>query len=273
MNIIGNWFHHRKQKASVLSNLSRLLSISAKDMRTVWHGFDRFYQKQGYIQNLGESKTLNMMESFITYVILAGQQPASIVEIGTYYGKSTRRILDMKTFLRLAAPVTCYDISDNVKYFKHDEARLILKDITPITTKILAAHSDPKFIFLDARPYGLLKNVIMSCLNNQPDAILAIHDCSCNLCRREMVMDHSCPEITSSTGVWERHVLAECFNISDPLSHDLDDLATQTHRLMIFESDYGLALLVPKHQIRLIGDRISRFAGTNKHRIDLGSVL
>lgn len=260
MNVFRNWFHHRKQKISILGNLSRLLSISAKDMRTVWNRFERFYRNQGYIQNLGESKTLNMLESFITYVILAGQQPSSIVEIGTYYGKSTRRILDMKKFLGLAAPVTCYDISDNVKYFKPDEARLVLKDITPFATKILGGHSDPKFIFLDARPYHLLKNVIMSCLNDQPDTILAIHDCSCSLCRREMIMDRSCLEITSSTGVWERHVLAECFNISDPLSHNLDDLSTQTHRLMIFESDYGLALLVPKHQIHLIRDRICRFA-------------
>lgn len=260
MNAIKSWLRQRKKKASVLRNLSRLLSIPVGEMDAVWKTFDRFYREHRYIQTLGESKTLNRLESFVTYVMLASWRPASIVEIGTFYGKSTRRILDMKFALGLTAPVTCYDISNHVTFFKPEEAGLILADITPDPTKHLSSHPAPRFVFLDARPYRLIENVIASCMKDLPDTIMTIHDCGPSLCRREMQIDRSCLDISSSTGVWERHVLAECFHVSDPLSRDLDDAATSTHRLMIFNTEYGLALLIPQQQMRALSDRIRDLA-------------
>ncbi len=256
MNAIREGFRRRRQTASVISGLSRLLSVPRADIKTVWTQFDRFYRAHGYAQTLGESKTLNQLESFVTYVMLAAQRPASIIEIGTYYGKSTRRILDMRLELGLDAPVTCYDISDHVTFFKPEEASLILADITPDPTRNLAPHPTPRFIFLDARPYHLLKGVITSCLTDLPDTVMTIHDCSPGLCRREMTLERSCLEISSSTGVWERHALAECFGVSDPLSRELDDLATPTHRLMVFDTAHGLGLIVPRGLLPTLSQRV-----------------
>jgi predicted O-methyltransferase YrrM len=258
MKAIKNWFRSRKQKTDVLRDLGQLLSIPAKDIEKFWQTFDQFYQQHNYAQTLGESKTLNQLESFIAYVVLASQRPESIVEIGTYYGKSTRRIIDMKNALGLAAPVTCYDITNDVRFFETAEANLILADITPDPTRFLSAHQTPQFIFLDARPFDLLKNVVTSCLNDLPNAIMIIHDCCLSLCRREMMIDHSCLEISSSTGVWERHVLAECFAVSDPTARDLDNVSTSTHQLMIFNTEYGLALLIPHRHIRVLSARIHK---------------
>lgn len=260
MNTIKAWLRQRKQKASVLRDLARLFSISVEEMQTIWKAFDRFYRGHCYAQTLGEKKTLNQLESFVTYVMLAAQRPASILEIGTFYGKSTRRILDMKSALRLDAPVTCYDISNDVTFFNPEEARMILADITPDPTKYLSSHPTPRFIFLDARPYHLLKNVVTSYLKDLPDTIMTIHDCSPLLCHREMKLDRSCLEISSVTGVWERHVLAECFHVSDPLSRDLDDVTMPTHRLIIFGTEHGLALLVPQQQIHVLSARVRDLA-------------
>ncbi|MCI5217612.1 MAG: hypothetical protein D3914_00080 [Candidatus Electrothrix sp. LOE2] len=259
MKIIKNWFQHRKQKISVIKDLRSLLSISAKDMEVIWQNFDRFYQQQEYARKLGESKTLNCLESFVTYVMLASHRPASIIEIGTYYGKSTRRIIDMKKMLGLEAPVTCYDICNDVSFFKPEEAKLVLADITPDPTKFLSEHSAPQFIFFDARPYDLIKNVVLSCLNELPEAVMIMHDCSPSLCRREMETDRSDLDISSSTGVWERHVLAECFNVSDPISHKLNSIATSTHQLIIFDTEHGLALLVPNNLIRSLAGKAAQF--------------
>lgn len=262
MKAIKVWLRQRKQKASVLRDLARLFSISVEEMKTIWKAFDRFYRGHCYAQTLGEKKTLNQLESFVTYVMLAAQRPASILEIGTFYGKSTRRILDMKTALDLEAPVTCYDICNDVKFFQPEEARMILADITTDPTKYLAAAPAPRFVFLDARPYHLLKNVVESCLKDLPDTILTIHDCSPALCRREMKLERSCLDISSGTGVWERHVLAESFGVRDPLSKDLDDVATATHRLMIFHTEHGLALLVPQNRLSALAAGVLRIANS-----------
>ena len=258
MNPLQHWVTHQKQKKAVIRNLSRLLAIQQRDIETLWQSFDHFYREHRYGKTLGESKTLNRLESFITYVILAAQHPASIIEIGTFYGKSTRRIIDMKSTLGLTAPIFCYDISDNVSCFQPEEAKLILADITNDPRKHLSEYPAPRFIFLDARPYSLLKNVIQVYLEHFPDTIMTIHDCSPSLCKREMTMDRSCTEISSSTGIWERHVLAECFQKVDPLSPELDDIDTPTHRLMIFDTTHGLALLIPKQQLMRLRNQIEQ---------------
>jgi hypothetical protein len=258
MNPLQNWITHRRQKRSVIHTLSRLLSVQKRDIETLWHSFNKFYREHRYETTLGEAKTLNRLESFITYVMLGAHRPASIIEIGTFYGKSTRRIIDMKSALGLTALIFCYDISDNVSCFQPEEAKLILADITNDPRKHLAEYPAPRFIFLDARPYSLLKNVIQAYLEHFPDTIMTIHDCSPSLCKREMTMDRSCLEISSSTKIWERHVLAECFQKADPLSAELDDIDTPTHRMVIFDTTHGLALLIPKQKLLGLRNQIEQ---------------
>jgi hypothetical protein len=60
-----------------------------------------------------------------------------------------------------------------------------------------------------------------------------------------MTLDRADSNVTSLTGVWERYVLAETFGIADPLDPALDDLETPSHRLRVFGTPHGLALIVP----------------------------
>ncbi len=77
-----------------------------------------------------------------------------------------------------------------------------------------------------------------------------------------MTLKKDNPGVTSFTGIWERHVLAEIFGIPDPLSEQLDRLETATYQLCIFSTPHGLGVLVPKdptlaekqpeHRVRLV---------------------
>jgi hypothetical protein len=58
-------------------------------------------------------------------------------------------------------------------------------------------------------------------------------------------------KVSSLTGIWERHVLAEAFGLADPLSQQLDNLETDTHRLRIFSTPHGLGVITPKEALGL----------------------
>jgi hypothetical protein len=49
-------------------------------------------------------------------------------------------------------------------------------------------------------------------------------------------------KINSQTGVWERHVLGDLFQTANDQLHDV---ATQNHRLRIFSTPHGLAVIKP----------------------------
>jgi hypothetical protein len=58
--------------------------------------------------------------------------------------------------------------------------------------------------------------------------------------------------ISSHSGLWERHVLAEIFQVQN---EQLDDLRTPTHYLTIFSTPHGLALLAPITLLGMAEDR------------------
>ena len=74
--------------------------------------------------------------------------------------------------------------------------------------------------------------------------VLAIHDCTAGLCNPRMTLAKDDPNVTSATGTWERHVLAQRFGIGDPLSPALDRATTPTHRLTIFDTPHGLGVVL-----------------------------
>lgn len=209
----------------------------------------KVHRRKRYAQ-LGERKTLCFEEAFIIYVIVKLFRPGpTIVEIGTQFGLSTRRIIDITNLAGLDSRVICFDIEDQVKHFSPGEAQLILKDVThTFGQDVLGIHA-PGLIYLDAHPYCLLKNVISEVLNYSGDLILAVHDCSLGLYNPNMKLRKDAPNITSHTGMWERHVLAEVFRVADAASDALDVAETPTHRLNIFDTPHGLGVIVPKQML------------------------
>ncbi len=214
----------------------------------MWKAYRAFSKEKHYATLMGERKTLCIEEAFIIYVILSLFPPKAIVEIGTQYGKSTRRIIDIKNLLRLESNIVCFDIANQVKHFNPDEARLMLKDVTLTFQEDVLKTYGSGFIYFDAHPYHLIKNAVHGIIENS-DWIIAMHDCGRGLCNPRMEQSKDDPNISSLTGHWERHVLAEIFGISDPLSPALEDITTTTHALKIFETPHGLAVITPKHHL------------------------
>jgi hypothetical protein len=222
-------------------------NIPVEIVQALYRDYKKFHQEQQYEQNLGERKTLSFEEAFLLYLVTLLVQPRNLVEIGTQYGKSTRRIIDILHFAGMnSCKVLCFDIVDQVQFFTPEEARLELHDVTKDFREYVLDKLKPELIFLDARPYPLLKNVIAEYLDwtKTNPAILAIHDCSARLFnpRMRIKMDKT-EKITSRSGVWERHVLSELFKVPQK---KLDDTDSLTHRLKIFQTPHGLALILPK---------------------------
>jgi hypothetical protein len=218
--------------------------LSPEELSTSFQRYRRFHEERGYEQSLGESRTLSFEEAFLVFLSLQRIRPEKIVEIGTQYGKSTRRILDMRPLLDLEARVTCFDILDELRFVTRDEINLVIRDISGEFRAVLEKEG-PAFIFLDARPYPLLKEVVSEFLawSLERPAILAIHDCSPGLYNPKMRLPKDQPErISSRSGVWERHVLAEVLSMPES---SLADARTATHHLRVFSTRHGLALLAP----------------------------
>lgn len=235
----------RVDHEALLQDAARLFGLGRSEVAAQFHAYRAVHDANGYARTLGELKTLSFEEAFLIGVAMARYRPRTIVEIGTQHGKSTRRILDMIRFLGLESRVVCFDVVDAVEHFDPGEAELVLDDITGrFRAAVLRAYA-PQLIFLDVHPHALLKEAITETLAGATDCVLAIHDCSHGLFNPRMTLAREDPNVTSRTGFWERHVLAEVFGVADPGSEQLDEVATPTHRMRIFGTPHGLAVIVP----------------------------
>lgn len=213
--------------------------------RQHYQTYQAFSQQKGYAQTLGESRTLNFEEAFLLYLAALRLRPAQAVEIGVQYGKSTRRILDLLRLIRPDSQLTAFDIVDQLRFVSHEEVKLKLHDLTNDFESAVLHDLAPGLIFVDTRPYDLLKNVITSFLewSLEHPSLLAIHDCTIRLYNPHMRIPRSAPQLVSSrTGTWERHVLSEIFGLPP---RQLDEVRTSTHHLRIFGTRHGIALLAP----------------------------
>jgi predicted O-methyltransferase YrrM len=231
--------------AALVEGAAALFGRTRSDIEELSRRYRAFHEEKDYARTLSELKTVCFEEAFLLGVALETIRPRSVVEIGTQHGKSTRRILDMIAWFGLDCRLVSFDIEDQVRFFRLDEAELVLNDVTGRFREEVLLTRQPQLIFLDAHPYALVKEVITATMAAN-DCVLAIHDCGPGLCNPRMTLARDDPKITSMTGVWERHVLAEIHGVDDPLSPKLDELATSTYHLRIFQTPHGLAFLVPR---------------------------
>ena len=230
-------------RAAAVATAAELWSISPSQASGLWDQHEAFVGNQGYGDEITAGKTLSLDESFFVYVLMARRRPRTIVEIGTQYGRSTRRIIDMGKALGLDSRVVCYDIADEVKYFeKRREAELRICDITSDFRTEVMEGLKPDFVFLDARPRPLIEAVVSGVMSSPGSGLLAIHDCARGICRLD-ASDIPLISPTSMTGVWERHVLATAFSVANPLSPQLDSCVRFGMRLRIPPTRHGLAML------------------------------
>jgi hypothetical protein len=243
-------FLNKVDEDSLLAQAAKYYRMSKPEVQRFFELYKEFSAEKRYAETLGETKTLSREEAFLLLLACQLVKPKIVVEIGTQYGKSTRRIVDLLKFLQIDAQVVCFDIIDEIKYVTHEEITLHIHDLTQDFQEKVLTSLQPSIIYLDAHPYHLLKNVLRQYLawsNDQP-GILAIHDCSKGLFKKRMLISPDEPsKITSRTGLWERHVLAEVFDSSQST---IDDLETPDHTLKIFDTQHGLAVISPNFLLK-----------------------
>ena len=230
----------------LINDLAKTLQQPSGTIAAIWEEYNSLARRKKHRENLGQIGTLSTEEAFVIHCLLDWYKPAQFVEIGTHQGKSTRRILDSIHHLQLGTSVTCFDIEDYVQFFRQDEAMLVLKDVTPSVERNVLDAFTPGIIYLDAHPWQLLTNVIRAVLDRS-DWILLVHDCGPVLCNPKMTIPKDEPGLISMrTGHWERYALAALLGMDNPLDTELNDIETESHRIRIFSTQHGLALIVPK---------------------------
>jgi hypothetical protein len=215
------------------------------EIRDHYRDYRKFHVRKNYEVTLGEVKTLAFEEAFILYLALFLLKPAQFVEIGSQHGKSARRVLDIVQFLNLPTKITCIDIENQLQFVTEQDVNLMLHDVADDFDTSVLAKFEPTLIHLDAHPYHLTRNALAHFLrwSTQNDAVLTLHDCAPGLYNPDMTIPKEKPElITSHTGHWERHVLADVFDVEQIR---LDDFHTESHRLRIFRTRHGLAAIRP----------------------------
>lgn len=230
----------------ILRELVDALDVDAHALAEMLDAYRGFHRVKGYEYKLGELKTLCFEEAFILHAIFSVYRPQVVVEIGAQHGKATRRMLDSLALLGLEARVVTFDVLDQVEYFQPREAELIVDDVSGHFRERVLDRFNPDVVFVDVHRYGLLEEIVRETDQQSGRPVVAIHDCGSGLCNPHMTISKDDPGVTSSTGTWERHVLAAHFGIGDPLSGELDDARSVSHRLRIFSTPHGLGLLIPQ---------------------------
>lgn len=243
--------HEHPDHGLLVAQVGQFFGLNADKLHERYTDFQAFYKSKRYPKFFhdekagGERKHLCMEEAMLCYFVCEQYRPEVIVEIGTQFGVSTRKIIDIKNHLGLDAPVVCFDIEDQVKYFKPNEAELVVMDVADSLETEVFGRAERGYLNLDAHPFQLTKDAVELALAREGWPV-TVHDCGAGLCNPDMEIDKSDPNISSRTGHWERHVLAEVFGVADPLSTELDTQETATHRMRIFETPHGGCVIRPK---------------------------
>ena len=238
-------FPDRVDEGKLGADAAAFFGLGRPDVARMLESYRTLHESKGYARLFGEWKTLNFEEAFLIGLAMSLHRPATIVEVGTQHGKSTRRILDLAEWLGLGSRMVCLDTEDQVRHFASSEAEMVVGDVTGRFRRDVLEKYDPGLVFLDAHGHALLREAIAATME-AGRAVLAVHDCGRGLCNPRMAIAEDDPGVTSQTGVWERYVLAERFGVADPLDPRLDAIETATHRMRIFDTTHGLALIAPR---------------------------
>jgi glycosyltransferase involved in cell wall biosynthesis len=239
-------FPEHVDEEQLVDEASRFFAQKRPDVEHWLRVYRQAHAAKDYARKLGEFKTLCFSEAFVLFVLISLTRPRTMIEVGTGEGKSTRRILDMMTLLGHDGRVVCFDPEPRVQHFTPREATVVTRDITGRFRQEVLEPYARGLVFLDVHTYPRLHEAIHQTMAHPGQWMLAVHDCGRGLCNPHMTLAREDPNVTSATGVWERHVLAELFDVHDPLSTQLDEAQSTTHRLRIFDTTHGLAVIVPK---------------------------
>jgi glycosyltransferase involved in cell wall biosynthesis len=230
----------------LLGDVAEFFEMPRARAEFLFQSYQGVHEARGYARSLGEYKTLCFEEAYVLYVLLCRLRPATLVVLGAEDGRAARRLLDARALLGLEGRAVCFDRVDRVRHYDRREAELVVRDLTGRLRQEVLEAFPPGLLYLDVHTYPLLREALRESLAGAPRWAVALHDCGRGLCNPRMELDTNDPNVTSLTGLWERHVLAEAFGVADPLDRRLDRLETPGHRLRIFDTPHGLAVILPR---------------------------
>jgi glycosyltransferase involved in cell wall biosynthesis len=236
----------RVDQAKLQDGVAALLGLTTAQAMGLYRGYRALHERERYAERLGEYKTLCFEEAFVLYAVLTTRRPRSLAVVGTRDGRSARRLLDMRDALGLDAPLACFDAADRAEHLRAGEAEVTVRDLAGRFQADVLDGRPAGLAFLDVHPYALLAESVAAVLADTRGWVLAIQSCGRGLCNPHMAVARGDPDVTTLTGLWERYVLAEAFGLADPLDTRLDEAETPTHRLRVFDTPHGLALIVPR---------------------------
>lgn len=239
----------RVDQVQLLQAISEFLRLELAQVEELVRRYLFFHQSQDYTRRFGELKTLCWEEACAIYTIMAAFSPKTVVAISPEDGKSLRRLLDMHKLLVPHGRFVGFTQPDQRILFSPTEAEMSSAELHGKFTPDVLERLQPDLIFLDDHNYRFLHESISETLAWPRPAMLVIHDCGRGLCNPHMTIDRETGKVTSATGVWERHVLAEAFGIPDPLDQRLENLETTAHCLRIFGTPHGLGVIRAKRQL------------------------
>ncbi len=236
----------RVDQAKLQDAVAEFLGLPVARAMGLYRGCRALHERERYAERLGEYKTLCFEEAYVLYALMSERRPASLADVGTRSGKSARRLLDIRAALGLDAPLTCFDGRDQIEHLRPDEAAVAVGDLRGRFREAVFDPAPPGLAFLDLHDRAVLRESVAATLADRRGWVLAVQCCGRGLCNPHMAVAEDDPNVTTLTGLWERYVLAEAFGVVDPLDPRLDAAETPTHRLRVFDTPHGLAVILPK---------------------------
>lgn len=133
--------------------------------------FDELFDNSGLKQILKIGRSLSKEECRGVYRYMLEKKPKTMFEFGVQFGCSTRAFIDMAKWANIDLNLHSWDIADELnesKCIRRDQFNFHIKDVTGKEEHIFNKHN-PDFVFLDAHPYVLTKNLIEICLKRRID--------------------------------------------------------------------------------------------------------
>jgi len=233
-------------RRALLAGVTELWNLPPRLAEGLWEQFQSFYDQRNYAASLGEFKTFTFEETFILGALFTVSRPARVVQIGLDDGRATRRIIDLLRFLALPDKLLGFGDRDSIMYV--DPAEIELQDLSAVSEWDVNSLENGRggVVIVDCHRREIVLEILSRIRQTTAEWSLVLHDCGIGLCNPQMSDFSQDRPVSSATGVWQRHLLAEAFGVADPRSFELHDCRREFDRLRIFETQHGLGVVL-KH--------------------------
>jgi len=132
--------------------------------------FDFLFDNSCLQKVLKVNRSLSKEECKFIFEYMQERKPKIMFEFGVQNGCSSKAFVEMSKWAKIDFSLHSWDIIDVVKCIRKDEFYFHLGDITG-KEKMAFDKYNPNFVFLDAHPYHLTKNIMEICLERKIDFI------------------------------------------------------------------------------------------------------